>query len=115
MTSASTPTDSTMVAPSRRRWWLGVIAVLIIGYAVWHFPTWLATAQTGTAYGARVACSCHFVQGRTLESCATDFEPGMELVSVARVEGERAVRASVPLLASRTAHYDGISCLLDAD
>jgi hypothetical protein len=105
MSSAPPPQSSTgKPATQSVRWklWLGIAALL------------LRQAEVGAAYGARIGCSCHYVQGRSLESCATDFEPGMELVSIAEVEGERAITASVPLLASRTARFAGATgCILD--
>ena len=94
---------------------MGVAVILLatIGYAVWQFPTWQALAETGAAYGARIGCSCRYVQGRDIGSCPTDFEPGMEIVSIEDLPEERAVRASVPLLASRTAQFEGASgCVL---
>jgi hypothetical protein len=90
-----------------------VILLAAIGYALWQFPTWQALAETGAAYGARIGCSCRYVQGRDIGSCPTDFEPGMEIVSIEDLPEERAVRASVPLLASRTARFEGASgCVL---
>lgn len=88
--------------------------LLILGYALSQFPAWRARAQLGVAYGARMACSCRFVQGRDIDSCRRDAEPGMEMVSIADVPDARAVEASVPLFASRTAHFEpGTGCLLD--
>ena len=47
-------------------------------------------------------------------SCANDKEPGMALVTLTDVPDQRAVRASVPLLAARTARFKpGWGCLLD--
>ncbi|MEQ1508771.1 MAG: hypothetical protein ABL909_00040 [Sphingopyxis sp.] len=113
MTSPTPPSDSTP-NPKPRRWrWLWLPLVLLAAYAIWQFPTWKAQAEVGVAYGARIGCSCRFVQGRDMASCATDLEPGMEMVSLDEVEGERAVEASVPLLASRTARFEGASgCVL---
>lgn len=88
--------------------------LLILGYVFWQFPIWHAQAQLGTAYGARMGCSCRFVQGRDIASCRRDAEPGMEMVSIDDVPDAQAVEASVPLLASRTAHFEpGTGCLLD--
>lgn len=93
---------------------LGLLAILVSGYALWRFPDWRSQAQLGAAYGARMGCSCRFVQGRDIESCRRDAEPGMEFVSITDVPDVRAVEASVPLLASRTAHYvAGTGCILD--
>lgn len=93
---------------------LGLLALLVCGYGLWRFPDWRAQAQLGAAYGARMGCSCRHVQGRDIESCRRDREPGMELVSIADVPDARAVEASVPLLASRTARFEpGTGCIID--
>lgn len=100
------------------RWKLvaGALALLILGYVIWQLPTWNAQAETGAAYGARMGCSCHFVQGREAGLCENDFEPGMEMVSLSFDEEEKTATASVPLLASRTARFAGASgCLLEAE
>ena len=90
--------------------------MLLAGFVVWQFPAWKAQAEVGSAYAARIACSCRFVQGRELDSCLTDFDPGTEMVSVSEIEGEQRIEASVPLLASRTARYAGASgCLLEGE
>ncbi len=67
----------------------------------------------GTAYGARVACSCHYVGGRDLADCEKDFEPGMEVIGLSRDDEKRRVTASVPLLASATAEFrEGWGCVI---
>jgi hypothetical protein len=119
MPSSPTPAPSTAnAAPRPFRWklWLGIAALLLIAFVAWNFSSWQRQAEVGAAYGARIGCSCHYIQGRSLESCATDFEPGMELVSIERIEGEQRIRASVPLLASRTARFAGATgCVLEQD
>ena len=90
--------------------------VLVLGYLVWQFPTWQRQAAVGAAYGARMGCSCRFVEGRDIDSCTADFEPGMEMVSIEQIEDEPVVRASVPLIASRTARFEaGTGCLLEPE
>lgn len=92
-----------------------VLALLAAGGSVlaWQWPGLSAQAQVGTAYGARVACACRFIGGRSLESCEEDFVEGMELVGLS--EDESSVTASVPLVASATAHFDEANgCQLEA-
>lgn len=90
-----------------------MLAVLFAVFAVWKFPSFEAQAELGSAYAARVGCSCRYVQGRSLESCRSDFEPGMEMVSLSEDPATKTVTGSVPLLASRSARYAGASgCLL---
>lgn len=94
--------------------WLVIVALLAAGLLVWRFPSFKAQAELGSAYAARVGCSCRYVEARSLDSCQSDFESGMEMVSLSEDPATRTVTGSVPLLASRSAHYAGASgCLLD--
>lgn len=98
------------------RWWfwLLVVVVAVMGAA------WLAwgetlrkTGATGTAYAARVACSCRYVAGRSLDDCGKDKLDGMELVMLSENENSRSVTASIPFVASDTASYrEGYGCVL---
>lgn len=93
--------------------WALVAAALFAIFAIWKFPSFKAQAELGSAYAARVGCSCRYVQGRSLDSCQSDFEPGMEMVSLSEDPATKTVTGSVPLLASRSARYAGASgCLL---
>lgn len=116
MTSPAPPaysTADTRSGVSRAKFIAIILGIALIGYAAWQFPTWLRMAEVGSAYGARMGCSCRYVQGRDIASCATDAEPGMEIVSLTDLPDEKAVRASVPLLASREARYEGTTgCVL---
>ena len=70
-------------------------------------------AAAGTAYSARVACSCRFVAGRSMESCAADKLAGMELISLSEDAEAKSVTARFPLLRSDTATYrKGYGCVL---
>src|SRR3546814_1616141 len=60
---------------------------------IWKFPSLKAQAELGSAYAARVGCSCRYVQGRTLESCQSDFEPGMEMVSISQDPETKTIRS----------------------
>lgn len=99
-----------------RRWLRGALILLLVlgGIAVWKYPDFKAQAEVGAAYAARVGCSCRYVQERSLESCQSDFEPGMEMVSISDDAASRTVTGSVPLLASRSARFAGATgCLLN--
>ena len=97
-------------------WWTWLLILLIAGAGAF----WLVkgaeitrTAEAGTAYTARVACSCHFVAGRSMEDCEKDKVEGTELVSLSANEDTRSVTASVPFIASDTASLrDGYGCVL---
>ena len=99
-----------------RLWlWLILLVAALLGAA------WLAwgeglrkTGATGSAYAARVACSCRFVAGRTLDDCAKDKLEGMEMLSLSEDSQAKSVTASLPLIASDTASYrEGYGCLLE--
>lgn len=94
--------------------WLLGFAVLFALFLVWKLPSFKAQAELGSAYAARVGCSCRYVEGRSLASCQTDFEPGMEMVSLSEDPATKTITGSVPLLASRSARYAGASgCLIN--
>jgi hypothetical protein len=94
-------------------------AALIAGAALvvlmaWNWRAWAARAEVGAAYGARMTCSCRYVEGRAAESCKGDTEPGMEIVSISDSPEDKSVTAHVPMMAKRTARYrKGWGCLLD--
>ena len=71
-------------------------------------------AEVGTSYAARVACSCRFVAGRSLEDCAKDKLDGMELVTLVDDPGAKSVTARFPLVTDTTATYrEGYGCVLE--
>ncbi|ABC64783.1 hypothetical protein [Erythrobacter litoralis] len=101
---------------SSRRWpWALLFVLLAAGAAfAWYRTPITGYAQVSSAYAARVACSCRFVAGRTMEDCAKDKLGGMELVSLSEDEEEQSVTASFLLLASDTARLrDGYGCVLE--
>jgi hypothetical protein len=93
--------------------WVIVIVVMLTAYAVWKFPSFKAEAELGASYAARIGCSCRYVQGRDINSCEDDFEPGMELISLTDDPDTKSVTGTAPLLATRTARFTGASgCIL---
>jgi hypothetical protein len=100
-----------------RIWLLVALALAALLAAAWFssFGQRLRGDVTaGTAYAARVACSCRFVAGRTMESCADDKLAGMSLIGLTADESARSVTAGVPLFASETARMrPGYGCVLD--
>jgi hypothetical protein len=103
---------SSMRSPRRRWTWLALLA--LAGLLTWFWAPLNGYAITGAAYGARVACSCHYLGGRSLEDCRKDFEPGMELVILSSDVEAKSVTARFPLLATQTAtYYKGQGCRLE--
>lgn len=91
-------------------------ALLAGGFALllWSWPDLTARAEAGSAYGARIGCSCRYVQGRDMISCTGDMESGMEMVRLDDDPDEKSVTGSVPLMAKRTARFrPGFGCVLD--
>ena len=86
---------------------LAVVAIGVLWF-VWNWSSIKGQAQLGAAYGAHVACSCRYIAGRDLKSCETDFEPGMELVSVSDDPENKRITASVPFLAEAVAERRGL-------
>ncbi|WP_313801070.1 hypothetical protein [Sphingobium sp.] len=100
----------------RRKWIYALVALGIAGTALfaWNWSALRARAQVGAGFGARVTCSCRYVEGRSMDSCQGDREAGMWAVSLKDLPESQSVSAAVPLLASRTARYrQGWGCLLE--
>ena len=90
---------------------IAVLALLLL-WLVLSFAGIKAQAQLGVSYASHVACSCRYIEGRPLDSCTKDFEPGMEMVSLTDDPAKKRVTASVPLLASAVAERRGeFGCL----
>jgi len=90
-------------------------AAAAVGAVLWTYHEPLdGYGSTGTAVGARMACSCRYVAGRELSDCKKDFEPGMGAVFLSDNQEDKAVTAYIPLLSSQTARFrEGYGCLLD--
>ena len=95
----------------RRALLLGL--ALIAALLVYFWGPLNGYAIAGTSYGARVACSCKFLGGRSLKDCRKDFEPGMELIVLSEDLEAKSVTATFPLLARQTATFhEGQGCRL---
>ncbi|HEX2792914.1 MAG TPA: hypothetical protein VHN58_00650 [Croceicoccus sp.] len=101
--------------PGRRKSAIALGVVALVGVSLfWGWEPLTMQAAAGTAFGARVGCSCHFVGGRATGDCEKDFVDGMALVSLSADDDAKTVTASVPLIASTTATYrDGWGCVLE--
>ena len=95
--------------------WLLAFAVLALGGAAWAFREPInGYGSIASAYSARVACSCRFVAGRSLDDCAKDKVAGMEAVTLAENADAKSVTARFPLVAEATATYrEGYGCVLE--
>ena len=94
----------------------GILTVLAIalGVIAWFWPSISGNAATAASVGARIACSCHFVEGRPLGQCRDDFEPGMGLVTLSADESAKSVTARVLLISRQRATLrEGAGCVLE--
>ncbi len=101
-----------------RNWWLAgpplLFVVMVGGWIAVKHSVLGRRADVGSGYVAHVVCSCRYVGNRDLKSCATDFEPGMEIVHMSDDPAAKRITAWVPLLASHTATYSAAyGCALD--
>lgn len=102
------------IGAGRLALWLLLALVAAAGLAAYAYRAPIAGySQVAVSYSARVACSCRFVAGRSLEDCAKDKLGGMELVTLVDDPATKSVTARFPLLASDTATYrEGYGCVL---
>ena len=92
---------------------LMLFLLILIAVLLYNFAFIKGQLNVGTSYGARVACSCHYIGGRSLEDCEKDFEPGMEVIGLSLDDEKKRVTASAPLLASATAEFrEGWGCVM---
>ncbi|NRD89398.1 hypothetical protein C8024_07970 [Sphingopyxis sp. BSNA05] len=90
--------------------------VVLVALFVYNYKSIKGQLDIGTAYGARVACSCHYIGGRDIEDCEKDFEPGMEVIRLTVDEDRKRVTASALLMESATAEFrEGWGCLMLTD
>lgn len=90
-----------------------VVVVLVAagGYAAWRTSI---AADVGAAAMAKVACSCVFVDQRTLESCRADDPPGFEQVSVSiDMEARTATGTAAGVISRRATYSDAFGCTLE--
>ncbi|MDY7097366.1 MAG: hypothetical protein SXU28_04435 [Pseudomonadota bacterium] len=95
--------------------WVFIAILALIGAAIYANRQPISGyAEVGTSYAARVACSCRFVAGRSLEDCEKDKLAGMELVTLKDDVDAKSVTARFPLVTANTATYrEGYGCVLE--
>jgi hypothetical protein len=97
-----------LLSPMQKlRYGMYAILAMVALWLVFNFADIKGQARLGTAYAAHVACSCRYIEGRPLDSCYKDFEPGMGIVSLGDDPEHKRVTASVPILASAVAERRG--------
>lgn len=92
---------------------LGLLLIAAVALAIWRWPHWRASGETGSAYATRITCSCRYVEGRSSASCARDIKEDASLVSITEIPEEKAIVGTVPLLGKAKAIYKaGYGCLM---
>jgi hypothetical protein len=112
----ATVEPKTILVPRRRRWRRPLLFTLVAAALLlaWFWKPLSSMAVAGASFGARTACSCHYIAGRSLSDCRKDFEPGMGLVMLSADAQEKSVTARFPLLSSQTATFrEGEGCVLE--
>ncbi len=96
--------------------WLLLGGLIAVAVAAWIYREPVqGYADVATSYSARVACSCRFVAGRSLDDCAKDKLEGMELVTLSESADQQSVTARFPLISQTTATYrEGFGCVLES-
>ncbi len=95
--------------------WMVLVVLLAAAVAAWIYREPVrGYADVATSYSARVACSCRFVAGRSLDDCEKDKLGGMELVTLSDNAERQSVTARFPLISETTATYRaGYGCVLE--
>lgn len=95
---------------------VGLFILILVGVFFYNLKFIQGQLDVGTSYGARVACSCHYVGGRDITDCEKDFEPGMEVIGLSLDEEKKRVTASALFMESATAEFrEGWGCVILTD
>lgn len=104
------------IANRAARYLVWVPAALVAFYVAISWSGWRHQAAQAAGLGARMTCSCRYVEGRGLVSCQEDLAgmPWMALVRYGDDPAARRVTASIPMMAERSAGLrEGFGCLPD--
>ena len=90
------------------------LVLLLLG-GFWYASPLL---EVGAGYAAKMACSCHYIQGRSLEDIhSNDLNfSALPMMKLQKLEEKQGVRASFYGLVSQEAHFvEGRGCVLFVD
>ena len=98
----------------RWKWIIFALLLVVAGMAFFAIQPVLNQAGAAAEYVARRACLCVYVSERSLARCLVEMPGMVSQVDAELLEEERAVRAWISFVASRTARYDERSgCTLE--
>lgn len=95
--------------------WLAILglAALVLGVGTWFARRTVEQAHIGTAYVAKLTCSCLFVSHRPMQSCATDYDtPDAKLLTEEVGSQGVTVSALGHLISTRAVFEQGFGCHL---
>ena len=96
-----------------RRLVLGLGVVALAGLAA-SWPHLHALSRVAASYGAKVGCSCHYIDGRPLGDCPKDFEAGMGPVWLREDAATHTITARYAIIATQRATWSaGPGCVLE--
>lgn len=81
----------------------GAAGLATAAYFGWSIAS---SAGVGAAAMAKVACSCVFVEGRSIAECRADDPPGFDGINVSIDESTKSVTGTVLGLIRRTAKFN---------
>ncbi|MGH1432873.1 MAG: serine hydrolase domain-containing protein [Lewinella sp.] len=96
------------------KWFLIVVVILLVG-GYWYAHPLL---KVGAGYAAKMACSCHYIQGRDLENIkAEDLNySALPLVKLSHNQEKKTIKASFfGLISQRAQFIEGRGCVLIVD
>ena len=101
-----------------RRGWRGgalvVLAMVVLAAAAWNWSWFSARAVADAAYAARIACSCRYIAGRTLEDCGDGLGRAVGRVSLSEDAVEARITARAALFFRQSAQFrEGPGCVLE--
>jgi hypothetical protein len=86
---------------------------VVIGFGAWVAHRVVEQAHIGTAYVAKLTCSCLFVSHRSMQSCATDYDAAAVRPLTREVDGHSVtVSALGHVIATRAVFEQGFGCHL---
>ena len=87
------------------------IAALVCGVGAWLAHRVVEQARIGTAYVAKLTCSCLFVSHRPMQSCAMDYDMPEARLLASEVSS-RSVTVSTlgHLVSTRAVFEQGFGC-----
>jgi hypothetical protein len=90
-----------------------ILLTAVLAGGVGTLPYINAQAELGVAYGARMACSCHYVSKRPLEACKAELPASAQSVVLEADKAKGLLRAKIGSLYARSAQFTpGYGCVL---